>query len=91
MSTLKKIVMKIIGIDNKIRAAHPIEIVIFVKRNPESNHTMKYVIVLIAPHQYFQQVTHYQKEKDNRVEEENTRNLNPHHHLLLILVVQNQL
>ena len=76
--------MRIIEIDKT--QAHPE--VIFEKRNPENHHIiMKYVIVLIAPHQYFRQAIHYQSEKDND-EDENTQNLNHHHHLLSILVVQ---
>lgn len=73
MTLQRKIGMKII---DKI---HPE--LNFVKSNssPEShNNIMKYVIVLIVPHQYFQQVTHYQNEKDKE-ESENTLKLNPHH------------
>jgi hypothetical protein len=70
MITPKRIAMRTIEID-KTRA-HPVEIT-FEKRNPE-NLTMKYaiiLIVLIAPPQYFRQVTHYLNERGNE-EEENT-------------------
>jgi hypothetical protein len=79
----RRIVMRIIEIDKTIQA-HPE--VIFEKRNPENHHIMKYVIVLIAPHQYFRQAIHYQSVKDNE-EDESTQNLN-HHHLLSTLAVQ---